>query len=133
MKTVGRISVVFLAAVTLAACSDDSDGGNNVPSSWIRNEYRGSGVSYVDRSDTPSEVADEIHGHASSRDRISSGGKVFLRYRDDIVAVSPYQSGSRIEIDDYRRGYSRWRPHIGSVWPDPDSDGFRGGGPGSGK
>ncbi|MGP4052444.1 DUF4247 domain-containing protein [Streptomyces sp. 2A115] len=133
MKTVRRISVVSLAAVALAACSGSSDGGNEVPSSWIRKEYRGSGVNYVDRGDTPSAVADEIHGHKSSQDRVSDDGRVFLRYRDDIVAITPLRSGSRIEIDDYRRGYSRWRSHIGSVWPDPDSDAFRGGGPGSGK
>ncbi|MEV0219060.1 DUF4247 domain-containing protein [Streptomyces sp. NPDC050704] len=133
MKTVRRISVVSLAAVALAACSGSSDGGNEVPSSWIRQEYRGGGVGYVDRSDTPSEVGDEIHGHKSSQDRVSDDGRVFLRYRDDIVAITPFQGGSRIEVDDYRRGYTRWRPHIGSVWPDPDSDAFRGGGPGAGK
>lgn len=133
MKTARRISVMFLATVALAACSGSSDGGNAVPSSWIRKEYGGSGVGYVDRSDATSAVAKEIDGHTSARDRTSDGDMVFLRYRNDIVAITPYQSGSRIEIDGYRSGYYRWKSHIRSVWPAPDSNEFRGGGPGSGK
>ncbi|MFI9584773.1 DUF4247 domain-containing protein [Streptomyces sp. NPDC052236] len=134
MKTARRISVMFLATVALAACSSGSDDdGNDVPSSWIRKEYGGSGVGYVDKSDATSTVAEEIHDHTSAKDRTSDGDMVFLRYRNDIVAITPYQSGSKIELDDYRTGYSRWRPHVGSVWPDPDSDAFRGGGPGAGK
>jgi hypothetical protein len=133
MKTARRISVMFLATVALAACSGSSDGGNDVPSSWIREEYGGSSVGYVDSSDATSAVAKEIDGHTSAWDRTSDGDMVFLRYRNDIVAITPYQSGSRIEIDDYRSGYYRWKSHIGSVWPDPDSNAFRGGGPGSGK
>jgi hypothetical protein len=132
MKTARRISVLFLATAALAACSDDS-GGNAAPSSWIRKEYRSSGVGYVDRTDPVSTVADEIHGRTSAQDRTTSGEMVFLRYRDDIVAVSPHQGGSRIEIDDYRTGYRRWKQHLQSVWPDPDSESFRGGGPGAGK
>ncbi|MER6998142.1 DUF4247 domain-containing protein [Streptomyces sp. NPDC000410] len=134
MKTARRISVMFLATVALAACSSDpEEEGNAVPSSWIRQEYTASGADYADSSDLPSEVAQEIHGHTASRDRIDDDGMVFLRYRDDIVAISPYLSGSLIEIADYRSGYYRWQSNIRSAWPDPNSDAFRGGGPGSGK
>ncbi|MBG0857422.1 DUF4247 domain-containing protein [Streptomyces spinoverrucosus] len=132
MKTARRIGVLFLATAALAACSGGS-GTNAVPSSWIRKEYRPGGGGYVDRTDPVTTVANEIDKHASAQDRTSSGTMVFLRYGDDIVAVSPYQGGSRIEVDDYRGGYYRWRSHLSSVWPDPDSDSFRGGGPGSGK
>ncbi|MFI9615258.1 DUF4247 domain-containing protein [Streptomyces sp. NPDC052023] len=132
MKTARRIGVLFLATAALAACSGDS-GGNAVPSSWIRTEYRSGGGGYYDRTDSVNTVANEIDKHTSAQDRTTSGSMVFLRYRDDIVAVSPYRGGSRIEMDDYRTGYHRWRPHLSSVWPDPDSDSFRGGGPGSGK
>ncbi|MBV7697925.1 DUF4247 domain-containing protein [Streptomyces sp. TRM70350] len=132
MKTARRISVLFLATAALAACSGGS-GTNAVPSSWIRQEYRAGGGGYLDRSDPVTTVATEIHKHTSAQDRTSSGTMVFLRYRDDIVAISPYLGGSRIEIDDYRSGYTRWKRHLSSVWPDPDSDSFRGGGPGSGK
>ncbi|MDN3295238.1 DUF4247 domain-containing protein [Streptomyces ficellus] len=136
MKTARLISVTMLATVALTACSsepDDDDGGNGVPLSWIRQEYGRSGAGYIDSRDRTSKVADEIHGHTSARDRTSDGDMVFLRYRDDIVAISPYKRGSRIEVDDYRSGYKRWRSRIGNVWPDPDTSAFRGGGPGSGK
>ncbi|MEV3988523.1 DUF4247 domain-containing protein [Streptomyces sp. NPDC049837] len=136
MKTARRISAMLLATVALAACSSEpDDDGNDVPSAWIRGEYSSSGLNYIDRTDPASKVAEEIDGNTSAVDRLSDGDKEFLRYRDDIVAISPHSSGrgSLIEIDDYRSGYHRWRTHLGSSWPDPDSASFRGGGPGSGK
>ena len=133
MKTARIICVTLFALVALTACGNDPEDANTVPSSWIRQQYTGSGVGYVDSSDATSKVAKEIDGHTAARDRIDDDGKVFLRYRDDIVAITPLKSGSRIEINDYRSGYYRWKSNIRSVWPDPDSDSFRGGGPGSGK
>ncbi|MEW2632939.1 DUF4247 domain-containing protein [Streptomyces sp. NPDC048389] len=133
MKTARIICVTLFALVALTACGDDPKDANIVPSGWIRQQYTGSGVGYVDSSDATSAVAKEIDGHTAARDRIDDDGKVFLRYRDDIVAITPLRSGSRIEIDDYRSGYYRWQSHIRSVWPDPDGNSFRGGGPGSGK
>lgn len=132
MKNARRISLMLLATALLAACSSDK-GDNNVPTSWIRKEYGGSGIGYVDTSDSTSEVAREINGHSKAKDRTSSSGMEFLRYKDDMVAISPHKTGSKIEIDDYRTGYRRWRTHVHQAWPDPDSSGFRGGGPGSGK
>ena len=133
MKTVQLIRVTLLAAVALTACSSGSSDGNDVPRDWIRGEYSSSGPYYVDRVARPSAVADEIDGHTSARDRVTGSGSVFLRYAHDIVAVSPYPGGSRIEIDDYRNGHRRWNTYVGHVWPAPGSDDFRGGGPGSGK
>jgi hypothetical protein len=133
MKTVRRISAVLLAAAALTACSEEPEEGNAVPSGWIRETYTPADTGYVDSSDPTSRVADEIHGNTSAQDRHSDDGMVFLRYRDDIVAVSPHRTGSLIEIADYRTGYHRWKPRLGNVWPDPDSASFRGGGPGSGK
>ncbi|MFF3290562.1 DUF4247 domain-containing protein [Streptomyces sp. NPDC003023] len=134
MKTARLISVTMLALVALTACGDDPEDTNTVPSSWIRQEYRSSGAGYADSSDSTTKVAKEIDGHTAARDRIDDDGKVFLRYRDDIVAITPRTSGgSHIDIDDYRTGYYRWQSNIRSVWPDPNSSEFRGGGPGSGK
>jgi hypothetical protein len=135
MKTARLICVTLFALVALTACGDDPEDANAVPSSWIRQQYSSSslGAGYVDSSDATSKVAKEIDGHTAAGGRIDDDGKVFLRYRNDIVAITPLKSGSRIEIDDYRGGYYRWKTHIRSVWPDPDSDSFRGGGPGSGK
>lgn len=132
MKTARLICATMLATVALTACSSEPDDDNDVPSAWIRQQYSSSGVGYVDK-DTTGKVAKEIDGNTAARDRVDDAGKVFLRYRDDIVAITPHQDGSRIEMDDYRTGYRRWKTNIGSVWPDPDSAAFRGGGPGSGK
>ncbi|MFI6289083.1 DUF4247 domain-containing protein [Streptomyces sp. NPDC051018] len=133
MKNVRRVGVMILATVALAACSKDPEKVNDVPTAWIQGEYTADAAGYVDTTDTSSRVATEIDDHASARGRTSDGDKVFLRYRDDIVAVSPYLKGSLIEIADYRTGYQRWQKHLRSVWPSPDSNEFRGGGPGSGK
>ncbi|MFI2371326.1 DUF4247 domain-containing protein [Streptomyces sp. NPDC018833] len=133
MKTARLISVTMLATVALTACAGEPDDGNDAPRSWIHQEYDGVGPIYTDSSDKTSKVAKEIDGHTDAVDRIDDGDLVFLRYRDDIVAISPYKGGSQIEVDDYRNGHRRWRSHIRNVWPDPESNAFRGGGPGSGK
>lgn len=133
MKTARRICVMFLATAALAACSDSPEEDNDVPRGWIRQEYSASGAGYLDAKDSTSKVAKEINRKASARDRTNDGGRVFLRYRDDIVAISPQGRGSLIEIADYRSGHSRWHSHIGTIWPSPNSNEFRGGGPGSGK
>ncbi|MCP9946955.1 DUF4247 domain-containing protein [Streptomyces somaliensis] len=134
MRTARRTTALLLAAAALAGCGDEpDDDGNPAPSSWIRGHYTRSGAHYVDGADRPPAVADEIHRYSTATDRLVSGGTVFLRYRDDIVAVSPYLAGSRIEVADYRTGYRRWKSHLRTAWPDPDSTSFRGGGPGSGK
>ncbi|QNP62061.1 DUF4247 domain-containing protein [Streptomyces genisteinicus] len=137
MKTARIISATVMAAAALTACgSDDDDDHNAAPSSWIRQQYSAAttGSGYVDSADRIPAVAKEIDGNTSARDRISAADVELLRYRDDIVAVTPLAAGgSRIEIDDYRTGYNRWQTRIGSVWPDPASSAFRGGGPGEGK
>ncbi|MET9801795.1 DUF4247 domain-containing protein [Streptomyces sp. NPDC006368] len=133
MKPARRVGVMFLAAVALTACSSGEDEPNDVPTGWIQREYTASGADHLDGSDPTSRVADEIHGNTAAQDRLDDDGMVFLRYRDDIVAISPHRGGSRIEIADYESGYRRWNPHLRSAWPDPTSAQFRGGGPGSGK
>jgi hypothetical protein len=133
MKRIGPASAAMAAAVGILA-TGCSNTPNDVPDSWIRSTYELDLGEYVDRSDPPSKVADEIHGHTAAADRLSDDGMVFLRYSDDIVAINTLSSGSGsvIYIEDYDDGYDRWRTHISS-WPAPGSDDFRGGGPGFGK
>ncbi|MFD4573974.1 DUF4247 domain-containing protein [Streptomyces sp. NPDC058417] len=125
-----------LAVFLLAACSSGGGGGGNaVPRGWIGKEYRkdgGIGSYWLAPTTAPARVADAIHGHRRALDRTSGGTSQFLRYRDDMVTVTPYGGGSRIEIEDYRNGYRRHSSYL-TNWPDPDGDSFRGGGPGSGK
>lgn len=133
MKRTGPVSVAVTAAVGILA-TGCSSAPNDVPYSWVSSTYEYEMGDYVDRSDPPPEVADEIHGHTAAADRLSDDGMIFLRYSDDIVAISPQTtgSGSVIDIDDYDDGYDRWHSHVGK-WPAPGSRGFRGGGPGVGK
>ncbi|MEU5402924.1 DUF4247 domain-containing protein [Streptomyces sp. NPDC005963] len=138
MKSARCISAVFLAAVTLTACSDGPDRPkhNDVPHGWIIREYEPATTGYLDKADPVSTVASEIDGHTSARKRTDNDGTVYLMYRDDIVAISPQQGstgGSLIEVVDYSVGYTRWNSHLALVWPHPASNEFRGGGPGSGK
>jgi hypothetical protein len=126
-----RLTVAVVALGLLAT----GCGENDVPSSWIARQYHRDTASngYLDRSDSPKQVADEITGHTKAEDRLADGGMIFLRYDEDMVAVSRHGSGSLIQIEDYDDGYRRWGYHVRNHWPAPDSDSFRGGGPGSGK
>ncbi|WP_062205094.1 DUF4247 domain-containing protein [Streptomyces sp. NBRC 109706] len=123
-------------ALLLTGCSGGSDSPD-APKNWIRQTYESAGASsniYLDPTDGPTRVADEIEGETRAEDRIVSGTDVYLRYDDDIVAITPHVSGgSDIEIEDYRRGVQRWHSHVGHRWSSSQNDNFRGGGPGSGK
>ncbi|MGW6602584.1 DUF4247 domain-containing protein [Streptomyces sp. NPDC055036] len=123
--------VAVLAATLLTACSSDGDN-NAVPREWIRKTYSATGADWLDPDSTPSEVAQAIHEEREELNRSSGDRMEFLRYGDDMVTVSPYRSGSLIEIEDYRNGYHRHQRHL-TYWPNPDSASFRGGGPGEGK
>lgn len=136
MKRIGPAGVAVAAAIGILATSCSS-GPNEVPSAWIRDTYEYGYVNgtggYVASSGRPEKVAAAINDNTAAAERLTSGGMVFLRYEDDMVAVSPHESGSFIDIDDYEDGYNRYRSHVGGIWPAPGSKGFRGGGPGSGK
>ena len=130
MKRIRPLVTVMAVGLLTTGC-----GENDVPSDWIARQYRHDAASngYLDRTDKPRKVADEIDGHTAAEDRLTDDGMVFLRYDQDMVAVSPHGSGSLIEVEDYDDGYRRWGYHVRNHWPAPGSDSFRGGGPGSGK
>lgn len=85
----------------------------------------------------PSAVAASIAGKWKPAERLADPSGYFLRYRNDIVAVTaaPGGGGSRIFVDEERRGYARWYPYVGGYWGtySGPGEGFRGGGPGAGK
>jgi len=85
----------------------------------------------------PSAVAASIASKWKPSERLTDPSGFFLRYRNDIVVVSAASegTGSRIFVDDERRGYTRWYPYIGGYWGSYSGpgEGFRGGGPGAGK
>lgn len=97
----------------------------------------GSGDSVVYRSPrSPRAVYDDIRSARAPVDTLVEPSRYFLRYPDDIVAVTPAGGGSRIYLDDEDEGYQRWAPIIVPIWGGPfrrPGGGFRGGGPGLGK
>ena len=86
----------------------------------------------------PSAVAASIASKWKPAERLTDPSGFFLRYRNDIVVVTPAaegERGSRIYVDEQTRGYTRWYPYIGGYWGTYSGPGesFRGGGPGAGK
>ncbi|MGH9040328.1 MAG: DUF4247 domain-containing protein [Acidimicrobiia bacterium] len=84
----------------------------------------------------PLRVAERIAGAWKPAERINAPGGHFLRYRNEIVAVTAGAAGgSRIFVDDEDRGYARWYPYVGGRWGTFSGPGetFRGGGPAAGK
>jgi Domain of unknown function (DUF4247) len=97
------------------------------------------GDSYVLRSpDTVTRTAADISAAWKPAERLVDPGGTFLRYSDDIVAVTPRaEGGSTVYLDDEDRGYNRWFPYVVGFWGLGGSGGpvggTRGGGPGTGK
>ena len=97
------------------------------------------GDSYVLRSpDTVSATAADIRSAWKPAEEVVDPGGTFLRYSDDIVAVTPRpEGGSTVYLDDEDRGYNRWFPYVVGFWGFGGGGGpigsTRGGGPGAGK
>ncbi len=97
------------------------------------------GDSYTLRSsDSVTRTAQDIATAWKPAERLNDPGGTFLRYSDDIVAVTPRaEGGSTIYLDDEDRGYNRWFPYVVGFWGSGGSGGpiggTRGGGPGAGK
>lgn len=95
------------------------------------------GTAEVYRADgPPSRVAAELADAREPAERRVTPSGVFLRYRNDLVAVVPNPGGgSRILIENERNGYATFFPFVGGYWGTFGGPGetFRGGGPGAGK
>ena len=89
-------------------------------------------------ADTVTQTARDISAAWKPAEQLVDPGGTFLRYADDIVAVTPRaEGGSTIYLDDEDRGYNRWFPYVVGFWGFGGSGGpiggTRGGGPGAGK
>ncbi len=97
------------------------------------------GDSYVLRSsENVTRTAQDIKDAWKPAEELVDPGGTFLRYSDDIVAVTPRaEGGSTVHLDDEDRGYDRWFPYVVGFWGFGGSGGpvggTRGGGPGAGK
>jgi hypothetical protein len=113
-------------------------GGQGIRGHLADNYRRASanGDSIVYVSDKkPKAVYESIRGAVPPADVQVDPQGYFLRYSDDIVAITASGTGSRIYIDDERRGYAHWYPFVFGVWGtgSGSGEGIRGGGPGAGK
>ncbi|MCK9248091.1 MAG: DUF4247 domain-containing protein [Solirubrobacteraceae bacterium] len=127
-----------LAALLAVVAAFGSVGGG--VEGHVKAEYRASGTQNGARTFTSDkrvdEVVDDITDAWKPADRLADPGGVFLRYSDVIVAVRPRKpSGTDITVDDADRAYARWYPVVGGWFGTYSgrAEGFRGGGPGSGK
>lgn len=115
---------------------------------WLRETYEeteddvlagaGERTETFTSADTPRATADAIAEEWKPADRRDDPSGVYLRYRDDVVAVTDApgdDEGSIITVDDDRHGYRRWYGYVGGWWGiyTGRGDSFRGGGPGAGK
>ncbi|MGH8791583.1 MAG: DUF4247 domain-containing protein [Stackebrandtia sp.] len=152
MTEVGKRWLIFgvvalaglLIALVVVANNSDKDPRPFIQKTYDRSaelDESDGGQAYVSPR-SPADVADEIHDNARSVDRKAGEGAEFLQYRDDIVAVTPHEGGSKIYVDDYRTAHNRYSGHStygfiflgGGGWSStPPSGGFRGGGSGFGK
>ena len=129
----GGIAVVGIIALVVALSRTGGVRG------YLADNYTrvsGSGDSVVYRSpNSPRTVYDDIRTRHRPADTLVRPSGYYLRYPDDIVVVTPDRGGSRIDLDDEDRGYARWFPIVGGFWGTSrgGGEGFRGGGPGSGK
>ncbi|XRQ11877.1 DUF4247 domain-containing protein [Actinomadura welshii] len=139
-RMIGGVLAAVLAVLALGGCGTSNED-------WIADKYSRIGSDTYRSSKAPQAVASEISRKFRPIDRVDdmatrgAAGGIFLQYPKLVVGVLPDGSGSRITVDDPRRGYSRYHSHVGGIWLSPGSNGwtsggaasFRGGGPGSGK
>lgn len=104
---------------------------------FVREDRNREGVSRTYHSDLPpSRTAADITAQLEPGDRRLTGSGIFLRYANDFVGVVPDgRGGSRVFLDDERRGYAHFYPFVGGWWGSYSgrAESFRGGGPGAGK
>lgn len=131
------IAAAALGAVGLIVLMFAIFGGGGIrgylADNFQRQSARGDSIVYTS-SAKPKAVYEQIRKARPPSDTQFDPSGYFMRYSDDIVAITANGNGSRIYIDDERRGYATWIGYVGGVWGTGGSgEGFRGGGPGGGK
>jgi hypothetical protein len=105
---------------------------------YVREHYRyagARGAQQLYRSDRPALPTAAAIEHAfTPSDRRATPEGVFLRYRKDMVAVTPSGRGSQVSVVPEREGYRLFYPYVGGFWGtySGPAETFRGGGPGGG-
>lgn len=129
------VAVVAVIGVVAIASVIGSGVRGYLADNYTQVSARGDSVVYRSPRQ-PRPVYEDIRSATSPADTVVESNRYFLRYSDDIVAVTPRNGGSTIYVDDEDRGFQRWYPILVPIWGGPfRSPGgfFRGGGPGFGK
>lgn len=136
--TFGCAAIVAVVALLVLVGGLASCGGS--VRGYVKDHYTKvssrNGSDVYRTKDSVAKVTKDITDEWKPADRLTDPGGVFLRYRDDLVAVRPRTGGgSDITVDDADRGYAHWYPYVGGWFGTYSGrgEGFRGGGPGSGK
>lgn len=129
----GGLGGVGLIAIIIALLSIGGIRGY-LADNYKRVSAHGQSIVYSSPN-KPKTVYEDIRDAQSPADTQIDPRGYYLRYSDDIVAITANGTGSRIYIDDERRGYAHWLPIVGGFWGTYGGagEGFRGGGPGAGK
>ena len=131
-----RAVIALACALLVSGCGVGGSARDYVRENYPR-EGKGNEKPVAYRSDKPpSQTAADIAKARKPADRRTTASGVFLRYQKDMVGVVPNgRVGSRVLVDDERHGYGFFFPYVGGFWGRSSGrgEGFRGGGPGSGK
>jgi len=110
------------------------------PRSWVKDHYTAAGkrggADVFRTNQNVAQVTKDLTDAWKPADRLTDPGAVFLRYRDDLVTIRPRTGGgTELMVDDADRGYASAYPFVGGWFGTYSgrAEGFRGGGPGSGK
>ncbi|WP_170112227.1 DUF4247 domain-containing protein [Nocardia fluminea] len=128
---VAVVSVV-VAVVVVVVLTRDED-----PRDFVAEKYRraqqldqaNNGLAYLATA-APAAVAATIAKATDPRDRRNTGDNHYLRFDNDLIAVSPHAGGSLVLVDSYANGTRRHHAHTsGYGWTSGSAAGdYRGGG-----
>ncbi|OLF18827.1 DUF4247 domain-containing protein [Actinophytocola xanthii] len=129
----GGLGGIGLIVLLVALLGGQSIRGH-LSDNYQRVSSNGDSIVYASNK-KPKAVYESIRAAVPPADVQVDPQGYFMRYSDDIVAVTASGTGSRIYIDDERRGYAHWFPFVVGVWGtgSGSGEGVRGGGPGAGK
>lgn len=139
-KIIWFVVILTLLGGGIAACAI-ATSANNSPEAWIRSNYtRDAGLDEDDinaytSTAPPSSVQTAISNQSKPVDtKTSSDGSIWLQYADDIVAIFPYNGGSKIMLAEYEKAHHHYYGYVGGWWASyPPGGGWgRGGGSGGG-
>jgi hypothetical protein len=129
---------ILVIALILLVSGLSSCGSS--PRSWVKDHYTAAGkrggADVFRTTQNVATVTKDLTSAWKPADRLTDPGGVFLRYRDDLIAIRPRTGGgTELSVDDADRGYAGFYPYVGGWFGTYSGRGesFRGGGPGSGK